>query len=212
MTDQSSDATRARLLDAALCVFADNGFHNASVRDICSRAQANTAAVNYHFGDKAQLYQQVFERATSRRLALAQVFDSAEPAEAFTAYYRALLAPLAEGEHALQVARLYAREQLEPTGILTDLRSKYLEPAHARLVTYVCTHIGVAQADITIERLAFSLVGMGAFYLHAQPVVQALRPQVLAGSGWLDDLAAQLALQAVALLKAYRECKQGSAQ
>lgn len=212
MTDQSIDATRVRLLDAALCVFADKGFHKASVRDICTRAQANTAAINYHFGDKAQLYQQVFERVTARRLALAQVFDDAMPPEAFTAYYRALLAPLAEGEHALKVARLYAREQLEPTGLLTDLRSKYLEPAHARLVGYVCTHAGVAQPDLAIERLAFSLVGMGAFYLHAQPVVQALRPQVLAGSSWLDDLAAQLAHQAVVLLKAYRECAQGSAQ
>lgn len=205
MTDQSSDATRARLLDAALCVFADNGFHKASVRDICTRAHANTAAVNYHFGDKAQLYRQVFERASARLHTLAKAFDAPTPLEAFSAYYRELLAPLAEGDRALQVARLHAREQLEPTGILSDLCAKYLSPTHDRLVAYVCEQTGISQPDLAIERLAFSLVGMGAFYIHAQRVVQALRPQVLATENWLDELATQLAHQAVSLLTAFRE-------
>jgi len=212
MTDQSSDATRARLLDAALAVFAENGFHKASVRDICSRAQANTAAINYHFGDKAQLYRQVFERASARLKTLAQAFNAQDCTQAFTAYYREMLSPLAEGDRALQVARLHAREQLEPTGLLTDLRVKYLEPTHDRLVEYICTELGLSQPTPAAERLAFSLVGMGAFYVHAQPVVQALRPQLLAESGWLDTLAAQLADQAAVLLTAYREQTAGAAQ
>jgi len=50
------DATRARLLDAAAHVFAEHGFQAATIRDICTRAGANVAAVNYHFRDKAGLY------------------------------------------------------------------------------------------------------------------------------------------------------------
>ncbi|MGQ9671001.1 MAG: TetR family transcriptional regulator, partial [Desulfosoma sp.] len=49
-------ATRARLLDAACDVFAEKGYRGARLADICRRAGANIAAVNYHFGDKASLY------------------------------------------------------------------------------------------------------------------------------------------------------------
>src|ERR1700720_1237146 len=51
-----TDITRQRLLEAAEEVFADKGFKAASVRDICRRADANIAAVNYYFGDKERLY------------------------------------------------------------------------------------------------------------------------------------------------------------
>src|SRR5690349_14266929 len=48
--------TRLRLLEAAAHEFTERGFHHATVRDICKRAEANVAAVNYHFGDKEKLY------------------------------------------------------------------------------------------------------------------------------------------------------------
>jgi AcrR family transcriptional regulator len=48
-------STRQRILEAAARTFAERGFRDATVRDICSRAGANVAAVNYHFGSKARL-------------------------------------------------------------------------------------------------------------------------------------------------------------
>ena len=50
------DPTRMRLLDAAGAEFAANGFECARIRKICKRAGANVSAVNYHFGDKSELY------------------------------------------------------------------------------------------------------------------------------------------------------------
>ena len=44
--------TRGRLLDAAGAIFADKGFRDATTAEICRRAKANIAAVNYHFGSK----------------------------------------------------------------------------------------------------------------------------------------------------------------
>ncbi|MGA9754367.1 MAG: TetR family transcriptional regulator, partial [Desulfobaccales bacterium] len=52
----ASNETRQRLLEAAGEVFAKKGFRNTTIREICRRARANLAAVNYHFGDKERLY------------------------------------------------------------------------------------------------------------------------------------------------------------
>ncbi|MBT9496197.1 MULTISPECIES: TetR family transcriptional regulator [Zoogloea] len=54
--------TRSRILDAAEVLFMDHGFDGTSMRMITSRAAVNLAAVNYHFGSKELLIQEVFRR------------------------------------------------------------------------------------------------------------------------------------------------------
>ena len=55
-------STRDRILDVAEIAFAERGFVGASFRHITSRAEVNLAAVHYHFGSKAALYEPVLER------------------------------------------------------------------------------------------------------------------------------------------------------
>src|SRR5207247_10961656 len=58
--------TRQRLLEAAGEVFAERGFRDATTQEICRRADANIAAVHYHFGDKEELYRTVIQYAEER--------------------------------------------------------------------------------------------------------------------------------------------------
>ena len=46
---------RGRILSAAGREFAEKGFEAATIRDICTLASVNVAAVNYYFGDKHRL-------------------------------------------------------------------------------------------------------------------------------------------------------------
>ncbi len=48
-------STRSDLLDAAAELFAAHGYHQTTHAEICERAGANIAAINYHFGDKEHL-------------------------------------------------------------------------------------------------------------------------------------------------------------
>ncbi len=53
--------TKDRILDAAEELFAQHGFAGTSLRQVTSRADVNIAAVNYHFGSKENLVNEVFK-------------------------------------------------------------------------------------------------------------------------------------------------------
>jgi len=79
-----TDSTRQRILDTAEQLFADQGFHATTLRQITREAQANLAAVNYHHGSKDALILAVFQRRldelNSERLArLQSVLDASDP-------------------------------------------------------------------------------------------------------------------------------------
>jgi AcrR family transcriptional regulator len=57
--------TVERILDASEWLFAEHGFDGTSMRMITARAKVNLASVNYHFGGKEALFQQVFHRRLS---------------------------------------------------------------------------------------------------------------------------------------------------
>jgi len=65
---ESSSDTRNRLLDAAEKLFCQRGFEGTSVRDITAEAGCNIAAVNYYFGSKEKLYEEMFHRRLSEKI------------------------------------------------------------------------------------------------------------------------------------------------
>jgi len=65
---KDAQETRQRLLEAAAEVFAQKGFWEATHAEICAKARANTAAVNYHFGSKENLYVEAWKHAFERSL------------------------------------------------------------------------------------------------------------------------------------------------
>src|SRR5687768_14001299 len=62
--------TKQQLLEVAGRVFAERGHARATSKEICQRAKANIAAVNYHFGGKDGLYAAVLEEAHSRLVSI----------------------------------------------------------------------------------------------------------------------------------------------
>ena len=79
-------STKDRILGAAEELFAQHGFAGTSLRQVTSRADVNIAAVNYHFGCKENLVNEVFRRRmdemSERRLdAAAQAAVKTHPGE-----------------------------------------------------------------------------------------------------------------------------------
>ncbi|MBS1639805.1 MAG: TetR/AcrR family transcriptional regulator [Bacteroidetes bacterium] len=59
---------RTHIMERAIELFAEKGFEGASVRDLATQADVNIAMVNYYFGTKEGLFQQIVETrmATTR--------------------------------------------------------------------------------------------------------------------------------------------------
>jgi len=62
IANHRGEETRARILDAALELFAAAGFDGASTRTIAERAGVNLPAIQYYFGSKEGLYRAVVEQ------------------------------------------------------------------------------------------------------------------------------------------------------
>lgn len=84
MTASVHFSTKERLLSAAEDLFAQFGFAGTSLRQVTTHADVNIAAVNYHFGSKENLVNEVFRRrldelSQKRLAALSTAQAQAEP-------------------------------------------------------------------------------------------------------------------------------------
>jgi AcrR family transcriptional regulator len=122
--------TRHRLLEAAVALFAEQGFRNTRTADICRRAGANIAAVNYHFGGKEELYIAAWRHAFERSLQ-AYPADGGVPADAPAAtrlrgHIEAAVRRFADpASRDLDIAD---REMADPTGLLAEVMHRGLDP------------------------------------------------------------------------------------
>ena len=96
----TNTSTKTRILNAAEELFALSGFDGTSIRAICSTANANVAAVHYHFKGKEGLAEALFERRmvtlSIRRQEMLDQLSSNDSTPSVHSFIEALVLPLAE--------------------------------------------------------------------------------------------------------------------
>lgn len=160
-TDVSS--TRQKLLIAGAEVFSERGYHAATTREICDKAQSNLAAIHYHFGDKQGLYAEVLKLPLLMFEQLAQVFEeqkgSFELRMSFL--YRGLLEPAFVHEQIFrQQLRLYLREMLDPTEVGQRLFSATCGSLTSHVQTVLREELGESISAQDLFMLSVSLIAM----------------------------------------------------
>jgi len=206
--ETSPAATRDALLDAAAAVFAEVGFQSATIRDICQRAGANIAAVNYHFGDKQALYTEVLKR--SHLLALAKyppdlgLAPDATPEQRLHAFVRSfLLRIFDQGPHSCH-GRLMAREMVEPTAALDTLANDVIRPMAERLRGILRELLGPKVREPQLSLCAMSVVSQVTFYHNCRHMIARVMPGIALDERSVDQLAAHITAFSLAGLHGYR--------
>src|ERR1700685_3065546 len=111
--------TRARLMDAALDLLSERGEDGVTLRELTDAADANVAAVSYHFGSLKSLCDAAIEDALGGYLDAQEEAVSAlgpdSTLEALAAAFaRPLIGSLVAGGHDLAVMRIVARAGIDP--------------------------------------------------------------------------------------------------
>lgn len=121
-------APQQRFLDVAADLFARNGYHATSIRDIARALGVTPGAVYAHFPSKARVLLAVYETGVAR---ISEAVDTVIEAGAppWTALERAchshLEAVLADSGYARVVVRVLPEDVEEVAGDLARLRSNY---------------------------------------------------------------------------------------
>jgi AcrR family transcriptional regulator len=160
-TNPASADTRQRLIDAAATQFAEHGFENVTVRDICKASNANVAAVNYHFGDKAGLYRAVIHLAIAVMQETNELMQRAgeglSPEDQLREFVRVFVNRLTSDSPTSWVHRLMAREMEHPTDVLDQVIMQVVGPRVAYLSGIAGTIMGLPQTDHRVLRCIGSL-------------------------------------------------------
>lgn len=172
-----SETPRERIVVAAGEIFAERGFEGTTVRDICQRAGANIAAVNYYFGDKLQLYIEAVCQAHRWRIERypLPVWDETTPARTKLADFVAtFVRRVRSGPDGTWHSKLMMRELANPTAACAEMVESSIRPQFEILLGILRELLPTKVAEERLRLTAFSIVGQCLFYHFADPVIRKL--------------------------------------
>lgn len=205
--NRESDPTREKLLEVAERVFADHGYQAATIREICVRAGANVAAVNYHFGDKLGLYTEVLQQSirAAQIDAIQNALDKTAPAEQILrAVIRARLQGLWRGELRDWHFRILTHELAQPSPAFQQFINKVGRPIFKRLLELVGGMIGLPADDEKTRLCAVSVIGQILVYVFPGPFLAAVWPELKMTQEQVERIADHIADFSLAYLHEFR--------
>jgi AcrR family transcriptional regulator len=196
-------ATPARLLDAAVDLFARHGFHGTSIRDIAERAGANVAAGHYHYGSKEGLYLEVLRAQFAQVRGELERRGVSRPAPALRRASRRELIRLLEARITTMLelllgpppaphGQLMLWEMCDPTDAMPSIVTEFIEPQTREMEVLVARLMPGAGRE-AVTQIVFSIVGQVLFYRFTMPVVLRLRREAKYPRGFARKTARHIA-------------------
>lgn len=167
--------TPAKLIAAAVMLFAEKGFSAVTIREVAEASSANSALISYHFGGKEGLYRAVLEQqfAEVGRALLSVSAQNQRPLERIATFAWAIINLHQTNPYLL---RLVNAELSTPTPDFKEVVKLYI----GRNFEFICQAIregiavGEIREEIQPEFAALALAGILNFYFLAKPLEQQL--------------------------------------
>jgi AcrR family transcriptional regulator len=200
----SPDESRTRLLHTAGEIFAEKGFHAATVREICQKAGVNIASINYYFGDKENLYVETVKEAASHCEAAAPLPTwppGTPPRTKLREFIRTFLTRVVMLREPAWHGLLIMREISQPTRACVELVDNFIRPTFGVLQTILAELLPADVPQVQRRLIAFSIVGQCLHYRVARPIMSLLVGQAEFDSYGIDQLTDHITTFSLAGLK-----------
>jgi AcrR family transcriptional regulator len=177
VTRKKSGVKKEKLLAAASNVFIEKGFRDATVAEICARAEANISAVNYHFGSKEALYQEAWRHSFTESLKAyptdGGVNDTAPVEERLRGQLIALIQRIAdENNKDFFIAQM---EMINPTGLLQEVMKTELIPMRQQTLTLVREMLGPEATEQQVHYCEISIISMCVHPIVMQRIAKRIK-------------------------------------
>jgi len=163
---------RNAILDAAERLFAEHGYDGVTLRHITQLAGTNIASVNYYFGSKESLFEEMigrrFRPIDARRLQLLQTVLSHVEAGTpqleplLDAFARPFFESIADPEQDEPLRRMIARVLMETDGVAVRIVQNELLPVGRQFVMA----IGQSRPQLSRWQVVFGLVVFSGAMIH----------------------------------------------
>ena len=177
MSRKRSGAKKEKLLAAAGDVFIEKGFRDATVAEICARAEANISAVNYHFGSKEALYQEAWRHSFTESLKAypmdGGVSETATAEERLRGQLASMIQRIAdENNKDFFIAQM---ELINPTGLLQEVMKTELIPMRQQTLALVRELLGPEATEQQVHYCEISIISMCVHPMVMQRIAKRTR-------------------------------------
>jgi len=170
-----------KILHAAIDEFTDKGYHLARIRDICAKAKANLAAINYYFGGKEALYSEVIEFVFNIPdpfdLVVKDEAHEMPPAEYLRSWVKSFLECTASESPLYKYRyKIIMHEMVSPSPLLPEIMQQKMLPRLTRLKEIMRKLKGSQTPEDEISALCMLTLGQ-CIYFFNKPMVEGFTGQ-----------------------------------
>lgn len=160
--------TKQRLIESACEVFSEKGFRDTTIADICSHSQSNIAAVNYHFGDKENLYAIAWRYAFDKSLEAyppeGNLTESDPPEQRLKARITSLLSRILDDGKVGYFSRMLFAEMANPTNSIDEVIEKAVMPQREKMFGILAQLLGEAATKENTCLCGVSIINMCSMF------------------------------------------------
>jgi|WetSurMetagenome_2_1015567.scaffolds.fasta_scaffold332161_2 TetR/AcrR family transcriptional regulator, regulator of cefoperazone and chloramphenicol sensitivity len=171
-------ADKDKVISIAAEVFAEKGFEQATVREICKKAKVNIAAINYYWGSKEKLYKQVIEKLIIERTRVypftAAMDQSLPPQMRLRKFIELFLNRLLDSDRPAWSSKIMIREMFQPTEEVKMVLDKLIKPTYELLVSILGDIYTDKVAESKVRLTAVSIISQCVFYFYADRIMSRM--------------------------------------
>jgi AcrR family transcriptional regulator len=197
--------TPGHIIDVAARLFAERGYAAVSLKDIVKAAGVNGASVNYHFGDKRNLYREVITHSLKTRdqaVSLEGAVDKRLPAtDRLRSFIKALMTQLLDDTVPSVMSRLMLREAIEPTAEFARVVDE-LPKRQLRILDSIIRDLVSADLSRTVvRRMSICVLGQCVYFRYAEKILRRTDPRLRYSRRTVQSIAGHIYAFSLAAIK-----------